>query len=93
MDRAGHYFGNWNDLLDNWMKKVKANIAEMEALRFDDLPEVVPVDWSRAALASTIRFPLSEAYDKASSFCTGPGITTSNSSTSAMQPITISSAS
>ena len=45
MDRAGHYFVNWPDLESRWLEKVKANIAEMEALSFEDLPEVVPVDW------------------------------------------------
>ncbi|MYM57553.1 PEP-utilizing enzyme [Thalassovita mangrovi] len=45
LERAGHYFQNWDSLLDNWHKKVKANIAEMEALSFEKLPEVVPIDW------------------------------------------------
>jgi pyruvate, water dikinase len=65
MDRAGHYFQNWNSLLDNWMVKVKANIAEMEALRFDDLPEVVPVDWVKDGLGLDNTVPLSETYDRA----------------------------
>ncbi len=65
MDRAGHYFMNWDSLLDNWLVKVKANIAEMEALRFDDLPEVVPVDWVKEGVGLDNTVPLSEAYDKA----------------------------
>ncbi len=65
MDRAGHYFMNWNSLLDQWLVKVKANIAEMEALRFDDLPEVVPVEWVKEGRGLDNTVPLSEAYDKA----------------------------
>lgn len=65
MDRAGHYFMNWDSLLDNWMVKVKATIAEMEALRFDDLPEVVPVEWVKGGLGIDNTVPLSETYDKA----------------------------
>lgn len=45
LERAGHYFQNWDSLLENWHKKVKANIAEMEALSFEKLPETVPLDW------------------------------------------------
>jgi len=45
LERAGHYFQNWGSLLENWHKKVKANIAEMEALSFEKLPDVVALDW------------------------------------------------
>jgi pyruvate,water dikinase len=65
MERAGHYFMNWDSLLDNWLVKVKANIAEMEALRFDDLPEVVPVEWVKDGVGLDNTVPLSETYDKA----------------------------
>ena len=65
MDRAGHYFMNWDSLIDNWMVKVKANIAEMEALSFDDLPDVVPVEWVKEGRGLDNTVPLSEAYDKA----------------------------
>ena len=45
MERAGYYFQNWDSLLANWDKKVRANIAELEALHFEKLPDVVPLDW------------------------------------------------
>ena len=32
LERAGHYFQNWNALLDNWNKKIRGVIAEMEAM-------------------------------------------------------------
>jgi pyruvate,water dikinase len=39
MERAGFYFGNWDDLYDKWLIKIKALIAEMEAVSFAPLPE------------------------------------------------------
>ena len=65
MDRAGHYFMNWPDLEARWLEKVKANIAEMEALSFEDLPEVVPVDWVKGGLGIDNTVPLFDTYDKA----------------------------
>ena len=40
MERAGHYFGNWDDLYDKWLVKVKDTIAEIEAIDFSPLPEM-----------------------------------------------------
>ena len=33
MERAGHYFANWDELYTNWLVKVKGTIAEIEAHR------------------------------------------------------------
>ncbi len=44
MQRAGHYFQNWDALLDNWHKKVRGVIADLEALKFEPLPEMVALD-------------------------------------------------
>lgn len=65
MDRAGHYFANWPALLDNWMGKVKATIAEMEALSFEDLPEAVPVEWIKDGVGLDNTVGLGETYDRA----------------------------
>lgn len=40
MERAGHYFGNWDSLYDNWLGKVKDTIAEIESIDFSPLPEM-----------------------------------------------------
>ncbi|MGI9594732.1 MAG: PEP-utilizing enzyme, partial [Acidimicrobiales bacterium] len=40
MERAGHYFGNWDSLYESWLVKVKDTIAEIESLDFSPLPEV-----------------------------------------------------
>ncbi len=40
MERAGHYFGNWDSLYDSWLDKVKTTIAEIESIDFNPLPEM-----------------------------------------------------
>ncbi|PRB70343.1 PEP-utilizing enzyme [Arthrobacter sp. MYb213] len=42
--RIGHYFGDWENKLAAWHEKVKGTISEMEQLRFDPLPEIVPFE-------------------------------------------------
>jgi pyruvate, water dikinase len=39
MERAGHYFANWDSLYEQWLTKVKENIAELQALDLSPLPE------------------------------------------------------
>ncbi|MFM2281218.1 MAG: hypothetical protein RLZZ444_3449, partial [Pseudomonadota bacterium] len=65
MERAGHYFQNWDGLLDNWMKKVRANIADMEALTFEPLPDVVPLDWIKDGVGLDNTYQMMETYDRA----------------------------
>ncbi len=40
MERAGHYFMNWDDLYANWLVKVKENIDAIDAIDFSPLPEM-----------------------------------------------------
>lgn len=40
MERAGHYFANWDELYENWLVKVKVTIDEINALDFSPLPEM-----------------------------------------------------
>ena len=44
MDRAGHYFMNWDDLYDNWMVKIRELVGELESLDFSPLPELEDAD-------------------------------------------------
>ena len=39
MERAGFYFGNWDDLYERWLGKIKAVIDEIEEIDFSSLPE------------------------------------------------------
>ncbi|SDN99182.1 pyruvate, water dikinase [Klenkia soli] len=41
--RVGHYFQNWDSLLDEWRVKVRDTIDEMEGLSFPALPDMVPL--------------------------------------------------
>ena len=40
--RAGYYFGRWDELYAQWKEKMEALIAELEALEVRDLPEYEP---------------------------------------------------
>src|SRR5699024_9825942 len=42
--RVGHYFANWEDLLEQWHIKVKDTISQFEALDFSPRPEKVPFE-------------------------------------------------
>ncbi|WP_028067511.1 PEP-utilizing enzyme [Solirubrobacter soli] len=43
LERAGYYFANWPSLLENWHSKIRGVIGELEAIRFEPLPERVPL--------------------------------------------------
>jgi pyruvate, water dikinase len=42
--RAGHYFGNWPRLYEQWVEKAKACREAMQALEFPLLPDVEPFE-------------------------------------------------
>ncbi len=44
MERAGHYFGNWDSLYENWLGKVKSTIDEIQNVDFTPLPEMEDLD-------------------------------------------------
>src|SRR6202044_2318137 len=39
MERAGYYFEHWDELYAAWMDKVRGLIGELEAVRFQPLPD------------------------------------------------------
>jgi pyruvate,water dikinase len=45
LERAGHYFANWESLLENWHVKIRRVIADLEAIHFEALPDRVPIEW------------------------------------------------
>jgi pyruvate, water dikinase len=69
LDRAGHYFGNWNDLLAKWKTKVIDMIGEIEKINFEPLPEVVPVEWVKGGKGLDNTNQLFENYDRAIELC------------------------
>ena len=44
MQRAGHYFGNWDSIEQEWIAKAKVVIAKLENLEFQQLPEMVDIE-------------------------------------------------
>ena len=67
--RAGHYFQNWDSLLEQWRLKVRATIAEMEQLSFRPLPDMVPFDDIVAGAAKDGSEVLMEGYDRLIQLC------------------------
>ena len=65
LDRAGHYFQNWNKLLENWRVKVAAATREMEALSFNPLPDHVPREWVIEGKGLDNTTDLLENFDRA----------------------------
>src|SRR5665647_493452 len=43
MERAGHYFQNWDTLLEQWQGKIRGTIDELNELSFEALPDAVPL--------------------------------------------------
>jgi pyruvate, water dikinase len=68
-ERAGHYFANWNSLLQNWETKVRRVIADLEALEFEPLPDVVPLEWIKEGRGLDNTFALAANYDRAIELC------------------------
>jgi pyruvate,water dikinase len=67
--RAGHYFQNWDSLLEAWKVKVRATIAEMEQLSFAPLPDMVPFDDIVQGVAKDGSEVLMENYDRLIQLC------------------------
>lgn len=43
-ERAGHYYGNWDALVEGWQERIEALIAEIEAVTVPELPEFEDAD-------------------------------------------------
>lgn len=69
MERAGHYFMNWDSLLENWHKKVARVIGDMEAITFKPLPEVIEMDWVKSGKGLDPTFELINNYNKMIELC------------------------
>ena len=63
-ERVGHYFQNWEPLLEQWHTKVKQTINELEALEFKPLAAMVPIEDIRRGKAMDGSEVLLENYDR-----------------------------
>ncbi len=67
--RAGHYFQNWDTLLEGWKTKVRGTIDEMESLSFRTLPDMVPFEDIVRGKAKDGSEVLMESYDRLIQLC------------------------
>jgi pyruvate, water dikinase len=64
MERAGHYFQNWDSLLVNWKKKVLKNIEEIDSINFEALPDMVPLEDIKNGVGMDPSVKMFEDYDR-----------------------------
>jgi pyruvate, water dikinase len=69
LERAGFYFQNWNSLLEKWHVKVRKIIDDLETLKFEPLPDVVPLAWILEGRGLDNTYELIENYDRAIQLC------------------------
>jgi pyruvate,water dikinase len=67
--RAGHYFANWPALLEHWETKMRRVIADLEAIAFEPLPEVVPEEWVFDGTGLDNTFALMTGFNRAIELC------------------------
>ena len=63
LQRAGHYFQNWESLLQNWHVKLRETIGQIEALEFTALPDAIDVDDVLSGKGTGPATELLAAYD------------------------------
>ena len=69
MERAGHYYGNWDDLLAKWKDKVLVCIDELNEITFEPLPETENLEVVTGGVGLDSSTALFNGYDKAISLC------------------------
>jgi len=63
-ERAGHYFANWDTLLEQWHGKVLGTIRDLESISFPALPDVVPLEDITSGRGLDPTFDLLASYDR-----------------------------
>jgi len=64
MERAGYYFQNWDNLYENWKKKMTGVIDDLQAMSFTDLPEMEDMSVIKNGLGKGSGYELLKQYDK-----------------------------
>ena len=64
MERAGYYFQNWDNLYENWKKKMTGVIDDLQAMNFTDLPEMEDMSVIKNGLGKGSGYELLKQYDK-----------------------------
>jgi pyruvate, water dikinase len=63
--RAGYYYANWSELYGKWQAKMRALIAELEALQVPDLPEYEADEVAFEDDRNTSFYEVLDAYGRA----------------------------
>ncbi len=64
LKRAGHYYGNWDEIYDNWVVKAEDCIGRLKELELHDLPEVEPEEKVFAHTGVGASFELLANYNR-----------------------------
>ncbi|MGI5456115.1 PEP-utilizing enzyme [Streptomyces sp. CA-249302] len=67
--RAGYYFEHWDELLDNWKRKVRTTIEELEEIRFTALPHAQPYEEIERGTGLDATDALLDGYDRLLALC------------------------
>lgn len=62
--RTGYYYGNWNELYEDWVKKVEATIEDLKKIEFKDLPRFEKESLVLENTGITSGYRLIESYEK-----------------------------
>ncbi len=69
MERAGFYFQNWNDLIAQWHEKVAKVTADMEAITFEALPDVIDMSWVTEGKGIDPHLHMTQNYNRLIELC------------------------
>ena len=64
MERAGYYYEHWDELHDNWEKKMREIINDLKNLEIKVLPKMEDVSVVREGLGTSSGYDLLAGYDK-----------------------------
>ncbi|MBI2840025.1 MAG: PEP-utilizing protein mobile subunit [Acidobacteria bacterium] len=63
-ERAGHYYQNWNDLYDRWIRKAEAAIADLKAIQIPEMPQIEELAVVLEGRGVTSAYRLIESYGR-----------------------------
>ncbi len=64
IERAGYYYEHWDELHDNWEKKMRELIEELKSLEIKPLPEMEDLSLVRSGIGTSSGYRLLQNYDK-----------------------------
>ncbi len=64
MERAGYYYENWDRLHEQWEKKMRGIISDIEALEIKQLPAMEDISVVKNGIGTSSGYELLKTYDK-----------------------------